>query len=118
MKKAIALFLALTLVFGIALLAGCGGKSGDALKGTWEGVLSDGGIDTDISWVFDGKGGLKFSNGYYDKQPGTYKITGDKVELNVDGWENPIVYSFTVEGKKLTMTADNGYSPKYELTKK
>jgi len=127
MKKLLALPVA--LIFGLALITGCGGDNGgssvnggggDALAGTWTGILvMDEETDwtEDIIWVFDGKGGLKFTNGFYDAQPGTYTITGGKVELLVEGWDTPLIYSFSVNGDTLTMTADNGFSPDYDLTK-
>jgi len=112
MKKSIALLLA--MILGVSLFAGCGG-SGDVLKGTWQGTYEDG----DATWIFDGSGKCNLTTVFLDKKPGTYTIANEtKVDINIDGWEAPITYSYTINGSKLTLTANDPYSPNYELTKK
>ena len=114
MKKGLALLLVLMLGISMLLIAGCGG-SGDALKGTWEGTYEDG----DASWTFDGKGACTITSIVLDKSPGKYTIKdGEKVDITLDLWDAPLTYTYKIEGTKLTLTADNGYSPNYELTKK
>ena len=127
MRKSIATLLVIML--GVSLLAGCSGGGGgggggsggnrDVLMGIWEGQL-DPGTDypEDVVWEFDGRGGLKFTNNFLDKSPGTYTITGNTVELKVDVWSDPIVYEFKNEGSTLTMVNDEFFRPNYELTKK
>ena len=112
MRKSIALLL--VLIIGASLLAGCGG-SGDVLKGTWQGTYEDG----DATWTFDGNGKCNLTTIFLDKKPGTYTITNEtKVDVKIDGWDDPITYSYKIDGSKLTLTASDPYSPNYELTKK
>ena len=116
MKKTIALLL--VLILGISLLAACGGGgsgggSGDALKGTWTG-LDDNGMDA--SFIFDGKGGLKFGD---SKDSGTYTITGSEVSIKVDWWDNARSYTFAINGNNLTLTRpETAYYVNFDLTKK
>ena len=108
-KRSIALLL--VLVLGLTLLAGCGG--GDALKGTWTGVDSNG---SDATFIFDGKGGLKFGA---DKDKGSYTISGSDVEISVDWWGSSRTYIFTIDGSSLTLTAPaTEYYVDFELVKK
>ena len=118
MKKSIALLL--VLVFGVAMLVGCGGGgssgggSGDVLKGTWTGTDDNG---SDVIIEFDGKGGLKYSA---DKDKGSYTIDGDQVELRVDWWGSDYrSYTMKIDGNNLTLTRpDTAYYVNYDLTKK
>jgi hypothetical protein len=114
MKKTIAL--ALVLVFCLALLAGCDDGSGDELKGTWKGTDSNG---TEITFVIDGKGGVKFTDAFFsNKEPGTYTITGKNVEIKVNSWDTARNYSFAISGDKLTLTApDDMFYVGFDLTK-
>ena len=113
MKKSIAIIL--VLMIGITMLAGCGGE-GDALKGTWTGKDDN---ETDSTIVFDGKGGLKFTAFFDNNTPGTYTITGNQVEIKVDGWDTARTYTFTIDGNKLTLTVpEDQYYVGFDLTKK
>jgi len=114
MKKTIALLL--VLVLGAALLAGCGNDSGgDVLKGTWEGTYEDG----NATWTFDGSGKCKLTTVFLDKEPGKYTIkNGTEVDITIDGWSEAITYTYKIDGSKLTLDANNPYSPNYVLTKK
>jgi len=110
-KKFLAALLAIVMI--CAVLTACGGE-GDALKGTWSGTYQDG----EASWEFDGNGNCKLTNVFLQEQPGTYTIKSDtEVEINMDGWDAPITYTYKIEGDKLTLTADNPLSPNYELQK-
>jgi len=122
MKKTIALLLVLTLGLSMLLLTGCGGSGsgGDALKGTWTGKDSN---DFDNTFVFDGKGGLKFTGGFENKTPGTYTISGDQVDITIPGWgfgdSDVRQYTFVIEGSNLTLTAPaDQYYVSFDLTKK
>lgn len=54
-----------------------------------------------------------------DKAPGTYTITdGSKVTIKIDLWDDEKVYEYAVSGGTLKLTATDGLSPDYELTKK
>ena len=122
MKKLIVTVLALVLCFALAACGGGsgggssdGGGSGDPLKGTWEGTYEDG----DAAATFDGKGKCTLTTFFLDKEPGTYTITGDgDVDIKLNIWDEALEYSFSVSGDSLTLTAKNGYSPNYDLTKK
>ena len=116
MKKTISLFL--VLILGLSLLAGCGGGGGgggDALKGTWAGTYEDG----DATWTFDGSGKCTLTNYFVEKEPGKYTIKSDsEVEIKLDPWDSPIIYTFKVGGDNLTLTSPDPYSPNYELNNK
>ena len=113
MKKSIAFVLA--LMVGLILLAGCGGESGDVLKGTWKGEDSN---TMENTLTFDGKGGIKFTSSFYDKEPGTYTITDDQVEIQIDVWDAIRTYTFVVDGDKLTLTTpEDKYYVGFELEK-
>ena len=96
-------------------LCACGGSddsSGDVLKGTWVG-MSDG---QEVTWVFDGKGECTMN--FTFKQTGTYTIDGTEMEVMLEMWSTPTIYSFTVSDTTLSMIPSAPYAPKYELTKK
>ena len=115
-KKMRAITLILLLVAVFTLTACGGGGGGDALKGTWTGT-SDG---EDVAWTFDGKGKCKMD--FILKQDGTYVIdeAAGTVEINLEMWDSPTVYTFSVTDSKMTLTPpeDNPYAPAYDLTKK
>ena len=108
MKKILAISLLFVLLFG---LTACG--SSDSLKGTWAGTYEDG----EATWVFDGKDKCEMTNVFGGPNKGTYTIKEKDVEIKLDVWEKATVYHFTIDGDKLTLTADDVYSPNYELTK-
>lgn len=113
MKKIISVVLCLVFVLS---LAACGGGSGDALKGTWVQENTDYGT---ITWNFDGSGKCTLETDFMDKAPGTYTITdGSKVTIKIDLWDDEKVYEYAVSGGTLKLTATDGLSPDYELTKK
>ena len=98
MKKSIALLLVLVSI--IALLAGCGGEI-DAFKGIWSGS-DDNGFDVTI--IFDGKGGLRFTGNGYNREKGNYTISGNDLEMNVSFWSAARNYTFAIDGNELTLT--------------
>ncbi|MDL2220810.1 DUF5640 domain-containing protein [Eubacteriales bacterium OttesenSCG-928-N14] len=109
------------VVLGILLLAAmmltmvaCGGSSNDALSGTWEGTYEDGAA----TWTFDGKGKCTLTNVFSSDLKGSYTIDGEDVSIKLDDWENAKLYHYKIDGSKLTLTADDAYSPNYELQKK
>ena len=117
MKKKLALFLAIVLSISVLVLAGCGGGSGsgDVLKGTWVGTYEDG----DATWTFDGKGNCTLTTMTLDKAPGDYVIVDDsQVDITLIIWSEAIAYTYKVDESSLTLTANNGYSPSYDLVKK
>ena len=101
MKKLTALLLALTMVFA---LAACGGGSKDALAGKWSADL---GLDGTVTWTFDGKGKVEFTN-FGGTQKGTYSITGDQLTVKLELWDAEKTYTFSVDGSSLTMTDNAG----------
>ena len=99
MKKIVSLLL---LAAMLLTLAACGSK--DALAGTWTGDL---GADGTVTWTFDGKGKVKFDNGF-SKQDGTYSINGDQVTISLELWDAAQTFTFSVNGSSLTMNENSG----------
>ena len=112
MKKIISVVLCLVIVLS---LAACGG-GGDALKGTWVQEGTDYGT---VTWVFDGNGKCSLDTDFLEKASGTYTITDDsKVTIKIDLWDDETVYEYTISDGNLKLTATDGLSPDYDLTKK
>ena len=109
MKKTLMLITVLACVF---MFIGCGDKS-DVLKGTWVGTYEDG----DATWTFDGKGKCTLDNVLGEPMDGTYTIEDKSVNIKIDVWDTPTLYHFEIKDNKMTLKADNNYSPNYELTK-
>lgn len=117
--KTIAKILAAVLILSILLtFAACGG-GGDAISGKWSGENNDG---TACTWEF--KGGkchwfADYGEGYTMDQDGTYEIdeAAGLVTISLELWDAPIEYQYAVDGNNLTLTATNGYSPNYTLSK-
>ena len=84
-------------------LAACGG-GGDAIKGTWVQECTDYGT---VTWIFDGKGKCSLDTDYLDK-----------VAIKIDLWDDEKAYEYTVSDGNLKLTATDGLSPDYDLTKK
>ena len=113
MKKAIALLL--VLILSMALLSACGG-GGDEFKGTWKGEDSN---TSEVTFVFDGKGGLKYTGPFARNEAGTYTITGSKVEISVSTWDSVRSYTFSIKDNKMTLTApEDQYYVGFDLAKK
>ena len=125
--KTLAKILAIVLVVGILFtFAACGGGDGgdaisgggDAISGEWSGE-SDG---TKNTWTFDnGKCHwfADYGEGYTMNQDGTYEIDEEAgiVNITLELWDAPIEYNYVIDGNNLTLTATNGYSPSYNLSK-
>lgn len=109
MKRFVSILLLAALVLA---LAACGSK--DALSGTWTGDL---GADGTVTWTFDGKGGVKFDNGFA-KQTGTYTISGDQVTIQLELWDAPQTFTFSVSGSSLTMNENSGVGLSGTYTRK
>ena len=93
-RRILALILALV---ALASFAACGSK--DVLAGKWKGEL---GADGTVTWEFDGKGKCKMQN-EFTTQSGEYSINGNEVTITLELWDEPNVYTFSVDGDKLTM---------------
>jgi hypothetical protein len=105
------------LALALGLLVGC--AASDALKGTWSGEDSNA---VKVSFVFDGKGGLTFTDGvFFDRAPGAYTITGNTVVIVFEGWDSDRTYTFAVNGVNgdtLTMTPPDDTYEGFNLKKK
>ena len=110
MKKIVTI--ALCLIFIISLVS-C--KGGDVLKGTWTCEDKDYGA---VKWEFDGSGKCSMKNDFFDSE-GTYSIGDDNtVTIKLESWDDEKVYAYTVSDNALALTATDGLSPDYELTRK
>ncbi len=113
-RKPMMLVLATVMILMIVVsLTACGGGGGDELKGTWEGRSQD----MVTTWIFDGKGGCKLKSEYGFEDEGTYEITGNAVSIKMNAWDAPIGYTFKIDGKAMSLIADEDFRPSYELEK-
>lgn len=109
MKKYLVLIL---LIFAVAL--GCSKK--DPIVAEWEGKSNDG-ISTTFEFKSDGK--LTYKNEFGVEGTGTYEVKEDKVTMKLSNWEKEKVYTFKVDGDKLSLERISEYDPEYkEMTKK
>lgn len=112
MKKIISAVLCLGIILS---LAACGG-GGDALKGKWVQEGTDYGT---VTWEFNGNGKCTLDTDFLDNASGTYTITDEsKVTIKIDLWEEEKIYEYAVSDGNLKLTATDGLSPDYDLTKK
>lgn len=112
MKKIISAVLCLVIVLSFAAC----GSGGDALKGTWVQEGTDYGT---VTWIFEGNGKCSLDSDFLENAPGTYTITDDgKVSIKIDLWGEEKIYEYTVSENNLKLTATDGLSPDYDLTKK
>ena len=112
MKKFLSVICCLAIILS---LAACGG-GGDTLKGTW--VQEDTDYGT-VTWNFDGKGKCTLDTDFMDNADGTYTISGDSnVTIEIDVWDSEKIYEYAVSDGHLKLTASDGLSPDYNLTKK
>ncbi len=109
-KKLVCALLVLTMVIA---LSACG-KSKDAVTGTWTGDM---GLDGNITWTFDGKGGCTMKNEFMT-QNGTYTLEDDQITIKLENWDNAKVYTFSVDGNSLTMNDNEGIAVSGTYTKK
>lgn len=108
------LLLLVTVFASLFILVGCG-KS-NALVGEWTGDTEDGLTTT---FTFNDDGTAKYSNEYEFNSEGTYEIKEEVVTITMEFWDQPKEYTFKIEDGKLSLTANDVYSPNYkEMTKK
>ena len=112
MKKGLQfLAFALSALMLISIFVGCGVES--KLIGTWVCVDSDSG-DNEVSLVFarNGEGKLIESG---TEMHMTWKIENDQLSISysVCGETNTDVFTFSLNGKELVLTAENGREVKY-----
>ena len=128
MKKHIVLVLFISLC--LLCLAACGSDGGqDGLKGKWTCKDYNSNDKTDLTFTFDGKGGVKYDS-YFFKTSGAYTIEGDRIEIDLaEMWIYKRAYTFKLDDKKLALTAlgvvgtpvpdaSDIYCVSYELTRK
>ena len=99
----------LCLVFSLFILVGCGSKN--ELVGTWEGETNDG---LKTTFIFESGKTVKYDNEYGFDSEGTYEIKDDIVTIKLDSWDASKEYKFEVKDGKLTLTAQDAYSPSYK----
>ncbi len=100
--------LTLVLVLSVFVLVGCGSKN--ELEGTWEGATEDG---MQTTFTFKSGDAVHYENEYGIKSDGTYEIKDDVVTIKLDTWDAAIDYKYEIKDGKLTLTAQNKYSPSY-----
>lgn len=111
MKK---LVICLVAVFSLLLITGCG-KS-NKLVGKWDGATNDG---LKTTFEFKKNGDVSYSNEYGFNSEGTYKIKDDVVTITLKSWSEAKEYKFEVKDNKLSLTAQDKYSPSYkDMSKK
>ena len=96
-------------IMTIFLVTACGSKN--ALVGTWEGKTNDG---LETTFVFKKDGKVEYKNEFGFNSEGTYKTKGDIVTISLESWDKDKEYKFEVKDKKLSLTAQDEYSPSYK----
>jgi uncharacterized protein (TIGR03066 family) len=91
----------------IFLVTACGKST---IIGEWEGAADDG---LKVAFEFKADGTVAYSNEYSFSSTGTYKVKGSKVTIKLESWEKEKEYKFKIEKNKLSMTAQDDYSPNY-----
>ena len=106
--------LILTLFVSLFVLVGCGGKD-NALVGKWQGYSDDGKEYGEQEAIFEFKSDdtVSFVSGYGIEGNGTYEIKEDIVSIKLDSWEKAKDYKFEVKDNKLSLKAQDEYSPSY-----
>jgi hypothetical protein len=90
------------------MFAGCGGDKGgttggDWIQGTWKGTNSNG---DEVTFIFDGKGGSKYTGPLANKEAGTYTLSGDTITITQESFfDTTQKYFISIEGTTLTLTA-------------
>ena len=106
MKKII---ICLVALLSLVLITGCGSKKNE-LVGTWKGETNDG-LKTTLT--FKKNGDIKYENEYGFDSEGTYEIEDEIVTINLKSWSETKKYKFEIKDKKLSLTAQDKYSPSY-----
>ena len=106
MKKII---VCLVAVLSLVLVTGCGKSS--PLIGKWEGKTNDG---MKTTFEFKKKDKVSYSNEYGINSEGTYKVKDDIVTISLEAWSQDKEYKFEVKNNKLSLTAQDKYSPSYK----
>ena len=106
--------LIVTVFLSLFLLVGCGGKD-NALVGEWKGLTDGESRDMQIETTFNFKsnGDVEYSNEFGINSTGTYEIKDDIVTIKLESWESAKDYKFEVKDDKLSLTAQDVYSPSY-----
>lgn len=111
MKKYFGIFM---VVVCLLCVTACG--KGNKLVGKWTGETNDG-LETTFNFKKDGK--VEYSNEYGFDSTGTYEIKKDVVTITLESWSESKEYKFEVKDGKLSLTAQDKYSPSYkEMIKK
>lgn len=98
----------LIAVISIFLVTGCGKGS---IVGTWEGASSDG-LKTTFEFKKDGT--VAYDNEYKFASTGDYTIKGDILTIKLESWEKTKEYKYEIKKNKLSLTAQDDYSPSYK----
>jgi len=107
MKKIV---ICLVALLSLILVTGCGSKKSE-LVGTWDGETVDG-LKTTLT--FKKNGDVKYENEFGFDSEGTYKIKGEIVTISLKSWNEAKKYKFEIKDKKLSLTAQDEYSPSYK----
>lgn len=106
MKKIV---ICLVTLLSIVLITGCGSKTNE-LVGTWKGATNDG---LKTTFTFKKNGDVKYDNEYGFTSEGTYEIKDEIVTISLKSWDAAKKYKFEIKDKKLSLTAQDKYSPSY-----
>lgn len=105
----------LTLFISLFLFVGCGKKENE-LIGTWEGHSNE--VEEQYqmgaTFIFETDGKVTYKNSYGTNATGKYVIKEDHiVSIEVSAWDKAKEYKYKIEDGKLSLTAQDQYSPSY-----
>ena len=109
MKRFLVCMIAIVSLF---LVTGCGKK---AIVGTWEGATTDG---MKTTFEFKSNGDVAYDNEYGFDSTGTYKIKGNIITIELKSWTKAKEYKYEIKDNKLSLTAQDDYSPSYKDMKR
>ena len=95
-------------VLCLLVIVGCGKK--EKIVGTWYGETNDG---LETTFVFKSNGNVTYENSYGINSEGTYKVKDDIITISLATWDVSKEYKFEIKDNKLSLTAQDGYSPSY-----
>ncbi len=83
--------------------------------GEWKGLTDGESRDMQMETTFNFKsnGDVEYSNEFGINSTGTYEIKDDIVTIKLESWESAKDYKFEVKDDKLSLTAQDVYSPSY-----